>query len=89
VFTTSAARRWPFLGDGSQDGDPAVAHSRSGDSLDTASHPAAWPAAAASTAAAGDDNASDYHLDAAEARARVGLDTDLLGGCRPGEPRTT
>jgi hypothetical protein len=88
VFTTSA-RRWPFLGDRSQDGGPAVEHSRSGDSLDTASHPAAWPAVAASAAAAGDDNASDYHLDAADALARVWLDTDLLGGCRPGQPRTT
>jgi hypothetical protein len=61
----------------------------SGDSLDTASHPAACAAAAASAAAAGDDNASDYHLDAADALARVWLDTDLLGGSRPGEPRTT
>jgi hypothetical protein len=68
-----------------------VAHSRFGRLTRQASHPAAWAAAAASAAAAaaGDDNASDYHLDAADALARVWLDTDLLGGCRPGDPRTT
>jgi endoglucanase len=98
-----AARPWPFLGDQAEDGGLAVAYSLSGDVLDAASHPVAWAAAAASAAAAGDEDASESLLDEADARddehpsyygaawvalARVWLDTDRLGGCRPGEPRS-
>ena len=98
---TLAARAWPFLGERTE--DLAAAYSLSGEPVDTATHAAALAGAAAAAAAAGDGDAAADLLDAADslddehrtyygaawiALARVWLDTDLLGGCRPGDART-
>jgi endoglucanase len=97
-----AARPWSFLRGEVGDG-LAVAYDLEGGPVDTATHPAALVAAAASAAAAGDGDAAGLLLDVADdldarhptyygaawvALGRVWLDTDLLGGCRPGHPRS-
>jgi endo-1,4-beta-D-glucanase Y len=95
-----AARSWPFLSEHSP--DLAAAYSLTGEPVDTAiTHPAALAGAAAAAAAAGEEDAAAQMLDTADARddehstyygaawvalARIWLDTDLLGGCRPREP---
>lgn len=74
-----------------------------GQPIDSGSHPLALVPAAASAAAAGEaersadllDDAADldeanpsYYGAAWIALARLWIDTDLLGGCRPGDPNT-
>ncbi len=97
-----AARPWPFLRGEVGDG-LAVAYDLEGAPVDPTTHPAALVAAAASAAAAGEADAATLLLDVAAdvdarhptyygaawiALGRVWLDTDLLGGCRPGHPRS-
>ena len=96
-----AARAWPFLAAESADeGTVNAAYGLDGTPRTTSTHPLALVAAASSAAAAGDasaaagllDRASDLQADtptyygaAWVAIARLWLDTDRLGGCRPGE----
>lgn len=92
-----AARAWPFLERQSQ-ARLVASYSLTGEALDDDTHSLAYAAAAASAAAAGDADAAARLLDAADAHddryptyygaawtalARLWLDTDLLGGCRP------
>lgn len=96
-----AARAWPFL-DGELDaGRLAASYALDGRPLDADRHPVALVAAASSAAAAGDGDRADALLDEADrlddqrpsyygaawiALGRAWLDTDRLGGCRPGQP---
>jgi endo-1,4-beta-D-glucanase Y len=95
-----AARPWSFLA-GEADGTVEAVYALSGEPLVDHSHPVGLVAAAASAAAAGDPTRAGDLLDDAEsldgahpsyfgsawvALGRIWLDTDLLGGCRPGAP---
>lgn len=96
-----AARAWPFLAaEAADEGTVNAAYELDGTPRTTSTHPLALVAAASSAAAAGDasaaadllDRASDLQADAPTyygaawiAIARLWLDTDRLGGCRPGE----
>ena len=95
-----AARAWRFLAAESADGGTVnAAYALDGTPQTTATHPLALVAAASSAAAAGDRASADELLDRATeldeqqptyygaawlAIARLWLDTDRLGGCRPG-----
>jgi endo-1,4-beta-D-glucanase Y len=95
-----AARAWPFLSAEAADGGTVNAvYALDGTPSTTSSHPLALVAAASSAAAADDPASSAALLDRATelddasptyygaawvAIARLWLDTDLLGGCRPG-----
>jgi len=93
-----AARVWPFL-EREGAGRLVASYALTGQALDTDTHALAYVAAAAAAAAAGDADDAARLLDAAGAHddrsptyygaawtalARLWLDTDLLGGCRPG-----
>jgi len=96
-----AARAWPFLEEQIANDELVAVYSLDGEPLETASHPLAIVAAASSAAAAGDEDRAAELLDDADeldddtptyygaawiALARLWLDTDLLGACRPGDP---
>lgn len=98
-----AARAWPFLERELDDEQLVASYTLDGQPIDSGSHPLALMAAAASAAAAGEaersadllDDAADldeanpsYYGAAWIALARLWIDTDLLGGCRPGDPNT-
>ena len=97
-----AARAWPFL-EAEVGDDLAATYSLDGEPLDETGHPLAVVAAAASAAAAADSERADELLDLATALessnpsyygaawvalARLWLDTDRIGGCRPGDSVT-
>ena len=96
-----AARAWPFLRGEADGGTVAATYALDGQRLGDEQHPAALVAAAAAAAASGEHGRATELLDAADALdaraptyfgaawialARLWLDTDLLGGCRPGAP---
>jgi endoglucanase len=96
-----AARAWPFLAGEADGGELVATYGLDGYRLDPERHPLAFVAAAAAAAASGDRRAAADLLDAAAdldaeaptyfgaawiALGRLWLDTDLLGGCRPGAP---
>jgi endoglucanase len=96
-----AARSWPFLGGEVDSGSLAATYTLGGQPLGTERHPLAYVAGAAAAAAGGEADRAAELLDAADAAdaeapsyfgaawvalGRIWLDTDLLGGCRPGEP---
>ena len=98
-----AARSWDFLGSEATDDSLAVTYALDGQPLDETEHPLALVAAAASAAAAHEPERARELLDAATeldeqkptyygaawvALARLWLDTDRLGACRPGDPIT-
>jgi endoglucanase len=96
-----ATRAWPFLAAEVDSGDLVASYTPDGQRLGPERHPLAIVAAAAAAAASGEDQRAADLLDAAEdldaeaptyfgaawiALGRLWLDTDLLGGCRPGSP---
>jgi endoglucanase len=96
-----AARTWRFLGGEADGGTVAATYALDGQQLDDEQHPVALVAAAAAAAASGERDRAAELLDAADALdarspsyfgsawialARLWLETDLLGGCRPGSP---
>ena len=96
-----AARAWPFLAAEVDSGNLVATYTLDGQRLGPERHPLALVAAAAAAAASGDEQRAADLLDAAEdldaeaptyfgaawiALGRLWLDTDLLGGCRPGAP---
>jgi endoglucanase len=96
-----AAWAWPFLAGEVDSGNLVAAYALDGQRLGADRHPLALVAAAAAAAASGDHQRAADLLDAAEdldaeapsyfgaawiALGRLWLDTDLLGGCRPGAP---
>jgi endoglucanase len=96
-----AAQAWPFLGAELDAGALAATYTLDGQRLGTERHPLALVAAGAAAAASGEAERAAELLDAADtldaeapsyfgaawvALGRVWLDTDLLGGCRPGAP---
>jgi endo-1,4-beta-D-glucanase Y len=96
-----AVGAWSFLGAEAVGGTVAATYALDGGRLGDEQHPVALVAAAAAAAASGERGRASELLDAAEAiddgapsyfgaawiaLARLWLDTDLLGGCRPGEP---
>lgn len=95
-----AAAAWPFLR-GEASGTVEAVYELNGDALVEYSHPLVLTAAAGSAAAAGEHDVARRLLVRAEeldlasptyyggawvALARLWLETDLLGGCRPGVP---
>ena len=95
-----AARAWPFL-QGEADATIEAEYTLAGAPIGDTTHALALVAAASSAAAAGDTQDAARLLDAADAHderhptyygaawialARLWLDTDLLGGCRPTHP---
>jgi endoglucanase len=95
-----AARAWPFLRREAS-GTLEAEYTLAGEPLGRSTHPLGLVAAAASAAAAGASDDAARLLDAADAHddrfptyygaawialARLWLDTDLIGGCRPGDP---
>ncbi len=98
---TVAARAWPFLSSQLDAGVLGATYTLEGEPRGTERHPLALVAAAAAAAASGDAERAAELLDAADAvdeevpsyfgaawvaLGRILLDTDLLGGCRPGAP---
>ncbi len=96
-----AARAWPFLAAELDGGVLVATYTLDGQRLGPERHPLALVAAAAAAAAGGDQQRAADLLDSAEnldaeaptyfgaawiALGRLWLDTDLLGGCRPGAP---
>ena len=96
-----AARAWPFLSSQIDAGVLGATYTLDGQPLDTEQHPLALVAAAAAAASSGDAERAAELLDATDvvdeerpsyfgaawvALGRILLDTDLLGGCRPGQP---
>jgi endoglucanase len=96
-----AARAWPFLAAEVDGGSLVALYTLDGQPLGSERHPLALVAAAAAAASNGDRRRATDLLDAAEnvdaeaptyfgaawiALGRLWLDTDLLGGCRPGAP---
>ena len=98
-----AARSWDFLEREAEDDAVAATYSLDGEALDETGHPLALVAAAASAGAAHepermhelldaatelDESKPSYYGSAWVALARLWLDTDRLGACRPGDPLT-
>jgi endoglucanase len=96
-----AARTWSFLNGEEAGGTVAATYGLDGQRLSDAQHPLALVAAAAAAASSGEPDRAEGLLDAAEtmdeqapsyygaawiALGRMWLDTDRLGGCRPGSP---
>jgi endoglucanase len=96
-----AAQAWDFLGGEADGGTVAATYLLDGQRLGDEQHPVALVAAAAAAAASGEGDRAVELLDAADALdarspsyfgaawialARLWLETDLLGGCRPGSP---
>jgi endoglucanase len=96
-----AVRAWPFLAAEVDGGDLVATYTLDGQPLGSERHPLALVAAAAAAAASGDHQRAADLLDAADnldaeaptyfgaawiALGRLWLDTDVLGGCRPGSP---
>jgi endoglucanase len=96
-----AARAWPFLAAEVDGGVLVATYTLDGRRLGPERHPLALVAAAAAAAAGGDEQRAADLLDSADdldgeaptyfgaawiALGRLWLDTDLLGGCRPGAP---
>ena len=96
-----AARAWPFLAAEVDGGFLVATYTLDGQRLGPERHPLALVAAAAAAAAGGDEQRAADLLDSADdldaeapsyfgaawiALGRLWLDTDLLGGCRPGAP---
>jgi endoglucanase len=94
-----AARAWPFLAAEVNDGKLVARYTLAGRPVGSDRHPLALVAAAAAAAANGDRGRADDLLEAADdldaeaptyfgaawiALGRLWLDTDLVGGCRPG-----